>query len=86
MLEILDANDAALVPSLYMLLHIRRILRDEIAVGALKSWRLAAFVSQMRHQAALRAIHARAIRAGKSIRSPRIVVLIFRRSGGRLKT
>lgn len=66
MSDILDVNDAVLVSPPYMLLHIGRLLRDEVAVGTLKPRRLAAFVFQVRRQAALRAIHARTIHAGKS--------------------
>lgn len=89
MLDILDVNDAILVPPSYVLLHIGCLLRHEIAVGTLESRRLAAFVSQMRRQAALRAIHARTIRAGKShasVRFPRAVVRVSRQFEGRTET
>jgi len=44
MSDILDVNDAVLVSPSYMLLHIGRLLRDEVAVGTLKSRRLATFI------------------------------------------
>lgn len=88
MLDVLDANDAVLVPPPYMLLHIRRFLRDEVAVGTLESRRLAAFVLQVCRQAALLTIHARAIRAGKShsVRFPRAAVRVSRQTEGRTET
>jgi len=89
MLDVLNANDAILVPPSYVLLHIGRLLRDEVAVGTLEPRRLAAFIFQMRRQAALRAIHARAIRAGKShasVRFPRATVRVSRKFERRTET
>lgn len=86
MLNVLDANDAILVLPPYVLMHIRRLLRDEIAVRTLEPRRLAALVFLMPRQAALRAIHARTIRAGKSYASVRFPRVVFRQSEERTET
>jgi len=89
MLDVLNANDAVLVPPPYVLLHIGRLLRDKVAVGTFEPRRLAAFVFQMRRQAALRAIHACAIRARKShasVRFLRAAVRVSRKFERRTET
>lgn len=85
----LDVNDAILVPSLYVPLHIRRLLRDEIAEGTLKPRRLATLGSQVCHQAVLRATHGRTIHAGKSlasVRFPRAAIRVSRQFEGCTET
>jgi len=88
--DILNVNRTILVLPSYMLLYVRCLLRDEIAVRALEARRLSAFIFLVRHQAGLLAVYAPTIRAAKlyaSIRHvPRIVVRVSYQSERRTET
>lgn len=90
--NVFHINGAVLVLPPNVLLHIRRLLRQEAAVRALETRRLAALVSQVRHQAALLVVDARAIDAGEAqaLAAPVLVaetaVCVFHRPEGRTET
>lgn len=76
----------------YVLLHVRGLLRQKAAIRALETRRLAALVSQVRHQAALLVVDARAITAGVAqtlaaqVPAPETAVCVFHRPEGRTET
>lgn len=87
--DILNVNHAILVLPSYMLLYVRGLLRDEIAVRALEARRLSAFIFQMRRKAGLLAVYTRTIRAKKwraSIRHVPRIVRVSYQSEGRTET
>jgi hypothetical protein len=61
-----------------VLMHIRRFLRNKIAIWTLEAGRLTAFVSQMCRQTALFVVHAFTVYASELLYAPLILETILR--------
>jgi len=59
-------------------MHVRRFLRNEIAIRALEAGRLTAFVSQMRRQTALFVVHTFTVYTSELLYAPLTLETILR--------